>query len=237
MGKSCYEKSEENIKYPTRNEIVINPKLEIDRIFNILFSNQNKKITKEELHNFLEYMKDYNNQLYFLNKINQVRTTSYEIPEEVFQYLKKIFSFILDLFNIHNISNEEIGIVSYIIILSQTYYYFNKGIIKSKKIYLSEKLKSKNVFKNDEFWEKFLEYLINEEINKQKKVENIDFTEEQIQKLKAKLAFGQMLSVILKMKNFGFKKRKIRNIIHDSSEKYNISEEHKDTVNSYIDNK
>ena len=61
MGKSCYEKSEENIKYPTRNEIVINPKLEIDRIFNILFSNQNKKITKEELHNFLEYMKDYNN--------------------------------------------------------------------------------------------------------------------------------------------------------------------------------
>ena len=82
MGICGYEKSKENTKYPTKNEIVNGPKLEIDRIFNILFSNQNKKITKEKFDNFLKYMKDYENQLYFLNKINQDIDKSDDIPKK-----------------------------------------------------------------------------------------------------------------------------------------------------------
>ena len=43
MGNYNYEEPEENTQYPTGNEIVDNPILEIDRIFNILFSFQNRK--------------------------------------------------------------------------------------------------------------------------------------------------------------------------------------------------
>ena len=75
-------------------------------------------------------MKDYENQLYFLNKINQDIDKSDDIPKEVFQNLKGIFSFILDLYNIDNINHEELGIVSLIIILSHSFYYAKRGIIK-----------------------------------------------------------------------------------------------------------
>ena len=178
-------------------------------------------------------MKDYENQLYFLNKINQDIDKSDDIPKEVFQNLKGIFSFILDLYNIDNINHEELGIVSLIIILSHSFYYAKRGIIKNKIIYLYEKLKSINIFQNEEFWKKYLEYIIIEEINKQNK--NNELNEKQIQKYKRNFAFSPMLNIILYMKNFGIKKNKIRNIINDSFEKYNISKENKDSVNSYIE--
>ena len=44
-----------------------------------------------------------------------------------------------------------------------------------------------------------------------------------------------MLTTTLNMKKFGFEKSQIRNIIHDSFEKYNISEENKKKVNSFIE--
>ena len=233
MLKCGYGKSEENTKYPTKNEIVNDPKLEIDRIFNILFYNQNKKITEEEFNNFLECMNDYENQLYFLIKISQARTITKEIPEEVLQYLERIFSFILDLFNIHNISNKEFGILSLIISLSKTFYYV-KGIITKKRIYPYEKLTSKEIFQKKGFWKEFLEYLINEE--RKKKIEELNnkLTKKQIKYLEADIAFTPMLVIILYMKNFGFKENEIEILINDSFKKYNISEELKDTVNLYI---
>ena len=135
----------------------------------------------------------------------------------MFQNLKGIFSFILDLYNIDNINHEELGIVSLIIILSHSFYYAKRGIIKNKIIYLYEKLKSINIFQNEEFWKKYLEYIIFEEINKQNK--NNELNEKQIQKYKRNFAFSPMLNIILYMKNFRIKKNKIRNIINDSFEK------------------
>ena len=81
-------------------------------------------------------MEDHQNQLYFLIKMHNVRGIYKEIPKEVFQYLKQIFSFILDLFNIDNISDEELQIVREIIILSETFYKTKYIIIKKKKIYI-----------------------------------------------------------------------------------------------------
>ena len=108
MGNYNYEEPEENTQYPTGNEIVDNPILEIYRIFNILFSFQNRKkegkekeekskerieciIPEKEFKVFLNCMKDYKNQLYFLNKITKARAASKEIPEDVFKYLEQIF--------------------------------------------------------------------------------------------------------------------------------------------------
>ena len=143
----------------------------------------------------------------------------------------------MDLFNRDNISNEELQIVREIIILSQTFYYEYKGIIKNKIIYLYEKLKSKKIFQSNEFWKKYLEYLINAEINKKNKEQNIKLTEEQIQNLITNFAYSPMVNIVLNMKKIGLKKSQIKIFIHDSFEKYNIPEKHKKMVNSVIKSK
>ena len=149
----------------------------------------------------------------------------------------KFFFFILDLFNRDNINNEELQIVREVIILSQTFYYEYKGIIKNKIIYLYEKLKSKKIFQSNEFWKKYLEYHINEEINKKNKEQNNKLTEEQIQNLITNFAYSPMVNIVLNMKKIGLKKSQIKIFIHDSFEKYNIPEKHKKMVNSVIKSK
>ena len=143
----------------------------------------------------------------------------------------------MDLFNRDNISNEELQIVREIIILSQTFYYEYRGIIKNKIIYLYEKLKSKKIFQSNEFWKKYLEYHINEEINKKNKEQNNKLTEEQIQNLITNFAYSPMVSIVLNMKKIGLKKSQIKIFIHDSFEKYNIPENYKKMVNSVIKSK
>ena len=224
MGKSCYEKSEENIKYPTNNEISD----EINRIFGILFSKKNKKITKEEFNNFLKYMKDYKNQLYFLEKMNKDRSFG-RVQKDKFQYLEKIFAFIFNLFNLDNFSKEQLKIVQLILILSKTFYY-DKGIIKTKKIYLIENLKSQTILKKIKFWRGLLEFIIKEDINNAKKNENFD-----LEVLKTNTAYGKMLYVISEMVEIGLEKEEIEIFIQDSFEKYTIPEPLQNIVNSVFE--
>ena len=224
MGKSCYEKSEENTQYPTNNEISD----EINRIFGILFSKKNKKITKEEFNNFLKYMKDYENQLYFLEKMNKARSFG-RVQKDKFQYLKKIFAFIFNLFNLDNFSKEQLKIVQLILILSKTFYY-DKGIIKTKKIYLIENLKSQTILKKIKFWRGLLEFIIKEDINNAKKNENFD-----LEVLKTNTAYGKMLYVISEMVEIGLEKEEIEIFIQDSFEKYTIPEPLQNIVNSVFE--
>ena len=143
----------------------------------------------------------------------------------------------MDLFNLDNINNEELQIVREVIILSQTFYYEYRGIIKNKIIYLYEKLKSKKIFQSNEFWKKYLEYNINEEINKKNKEQNNKLTEEEIQNLITNFAYSPMVSIVLNMKKIGLKKSQIKIFINDSFEKYNIPENYKKMVNSVIKSK
>ena len=68
-------------------------------------------------------MEVYEIQSYFLSKLTKYRTDEQNMPEEAFNYLEKIFSFIVGSLSEKYIDDEDLGIFENIIILSETFYY------------------------------------------------------------------------------------------------------------------
>ena len=243
MGLCCNREPKKEPKYPSNIEN--KAEIEIDRFFEKYFPIQNKtkkgkkikkgkKMSEKKFNIFLEYMEVKKNQEYFLGKLTDYRTVGYNISLDAFNYLEKIFSFIVDSLTRNNISNdisnENLGIFRNLIILSQTFY----KITENEKIYLHEKLKDKEIFHVIEFWKKYSEYIIKQEIEKLIKNEETNQEGEKLDKLREKGAFSQLLDIIKNMKDFEFEKNQIKETIAEYIKQYNISEEYQLALNSII---
>ena len=237
MGLCCNREAKNEPKYSTN--ISKKAKDKIDKFFKIIQKIQKEGggkgkvyISEKKFEKFLKYMEVYENQEYFLLKLNNYRVVTKNISEEAFNYIEKIFSFIVNYLTGKNINNENFGVFRSVIILSQTFVY---KITENEKIFLQDKLKVKQIFGGIEFWKKYSGYLINQEVDKLIKNEETNQEGEKLDKLRERGAFSQLLDVIKNMKDFGFPKNQIKETIAQYFDQYKISQENQLTLNSYVD--
>ena len=166
----------------------------------------------------------------FLNKLNVYRSKgNFSLPKVNFKIIVNILNTILDNINIE----IDIDIIKSVIILSQTYYEDN-----NKNLLLQKKIIDNKIFKNNDFWEKFLE----NEIENSLKINNISLIENNINKneidLKiANIAFCHIITILKNMLDFECNKEMIYNIINPKIKKYNLDKNLILTINSILETK
>jgi len=198
-----------------------------------------KEITKEEIDNLLKSMNDKLNRKYFLLKLNNFRTLGvYEMPLEIFNYFKQIFSEISKYLYIKIDDKKElkldIQISNLVIILSQTFF----NIKNDKKVYIQGELKNVKIFHESDFWVKIIKNSINNELIKlsQNSDEEINMKDKKILEKINQIAFAQILPNISGMAGFGLNKEEIKEIIMPLIEEYEVSEENKKIITAYYEN-
>jgi hypothetical protein len=189
-----------------------------------------KIFEEKEIDNFINFLfskEDY--ILQFLFSLNNFRANgNLEFSEEQFNICKKIFSKTADYLLEHN--NEKIYYL--LIITSQTFYKMDNG----KKYFLQNEIKDKKFFLNAQFWTKFIEKMINEELMKLEEVLKKNNLSEDKKKSKINdIIFSQLISLVPSLNNFNLKKEDINSILIPIINKYNICEEKKKNIYSLID--
>ena len=191
------------------------------------FSNKNKKLeeeTEEELNKINELMVKIHNREIFISKINEFRNLGiFLIPEKKYYEIGKIMNSILD--NI--LKDEDLTSAKNIMILSQTYYINDEN---NKKKYLQLIIQNNPIFKNVNFWKKYVQFMIVYEIkeNVRKEIKNgiiMMNNEEQNENKYNNIVFGQLVPIANNMIEFGLDKEKIKEIIQEKFESYRISED------------
>ena len=186
--------------------------------------------SEEELNNFINII--FSNEEYvilFLSYLNNYRTKGrFKIIEEQFNILKVILSKISDCLLDHNNSN----IYTSVIILSQTFYM----IINGKNYYLQNEIKHKKFFIQKEFWKNFLENKINDEINIFEQETSHMNLKEETKKLKIEeIILTKLISLIPSFTGFDLSKESINDILLFLIDKFNIDEEKRKKIFSFVD--
>ena len=186
--------------------------------------------SEEELNNFINII--FSNEEYvilFLSYLNNYRTKGrFKIIEEQFNILKVILSKISDYLLDHNNSN----IYTSVIILSQTFYM----IINGKNYYLQNEIKHKKFFIQKEFWKNFLVNKINDEINIFEQETSHMNLKEETKKLKIEeIILAKLISLIPSFTGFDLSKESINDILLFLIDKFNIDEEKRKKIFSFVD--
>ena len=243
--KDIYNIVEEIYKYNFKlidktNYVLDIEKIKIDIIEQIgklfgydFFSFTKTKIeifSEEELNNFINII--FSNEEYvilFLSYLNNYRTKGrFKIIEEQFNILKVILSKISDYLLDHNNSN----IYTSVIILSQTFYM----IINGKNYYLQNEIKHKKFFIQKEFWKNFLENKINDEINIFEQETSHMNLKEETKKLKIEeIILTKLISLIPSFTGFDLSKESINDILLFLIDKFNIDEEKRKKIFSFVE--
>ena len=186
--------------------------------------------SEEELNNFINIV--FSNEEYvilFLSYLNNYRTKGrFKIIEEQFNILKVILSKISDYLLDHNNSN----IYTSVIILSQTFYM----IINGKNYYLQNEIKNKKFFTQKEFWKNFLVNKINDEINIFEQETSHMNLKEETKKLKIEeIILTKLISLIPSFTGFDLSKESINDILLFLIDKFNIDEEKRKKIFSFVE--
>ena len=192
----------------------------------------NEPMEESEINLLMNYLDKSFYRLELLKVLNLYRTKSYEISEKEFEILKKIFLIIADKI----ISEEDIRCAKLILILAQTFY----CKIDNKDVYIQYYLKNHKLFSNMEIWEKYLNNIIEDEINRTIKIEKKDIIKSDEQNKKYKI--DNILSSILipfcdNMIEFGMDVEKLYKIIEPIMEIYHVEENLKEVINELIKSK
>ena len=166
----------------------------------------------------------------FLVSINNYRSTGkYEMDQLTFNEIKIIFDKIADNLLIKN--NKKIA--SFLIILSQTFYVMRNN----EKYFLQKELKKKEYFRKIDFWIDHLEKLIVDELNKfeeESKRNSIVYSDERKKKKKDEIVFSKIVSIIASINGFELEREKTDNILLPIINKFNLSNEMKDSIMSLV---
>ena len=201
------------------------------------FSNTKRKLeeeTEEELNKINELMKKKENREIFLSKINEFRNLGlFLIPEKNYYEIGKIMNSILD--NI--LEDEDLYCAKNVLILSQTYYINDEN---NKKKYLQLLIQTNPIFKNINFWKKYVQFSIVYEIreNIRKEIKNgfiMMNNQEQNEMKYNNIVFGQLLPIANNMIEFGLDKENVKEIIQEKFETYRISEDLRKTILDIIE--
>ena len=193
-------------------------------------SNISENISDTEVERLNELLNKEENSLKFYLMMNNYRATGrYETTERAFNIFVNFFRKTQD----YLLKNKNEKIESLIIIMSQTFYLIKDG----QKIYIQEKIKDHELFKNLDFWEIHIKNKIEEQIeNNEKDIEkmNITFTSEEKQKRLDEIILSQFIPLSSYMKNFGVSKEIILDISNKIFQKYNTSKDTKTLIFSLI---
>ena len=182
------------------------------------------KLKEEDRKKMIELLnedKDY--IFFFLQKLNNDRARWGNITNsDSYDFIGKSFKMITDKI----LENNDFLSFKYISILSMTYYR-EEG---NKKIYIYEYIKDHPYFKQLNFWEKYLEILIDNDlnssviINKKLNDNHKDDNNEEEKKSKTNFAcYSNLLTVFNNMTDFDLEKNFVQNFINNAKKKYEFT--------------
>ena len=206
-----------------------NNKQEIEDIVDMLF---NKTYSYDDSHKqkIIFLLNDKIYQLFFLNLLNKYRTKGkFVLNKTALKYLGYLFQYLNELI----IKSGDINLFKLIFIMSLTFYYQDSETYK--KYFLLKYIENHQSFKNTKFWEKYLEGLINLDVESNKKYEKEK--KEEWQDINY-IIFSNIISVTKSMSDFHCGKDFINEFLENiTKNKYNLNEEQKIQINyMLIDN-
>ena len=159
--------------------------------------------------------KDHIYRLAFLKLLNQYRVEGvFILQNSSFKNFCISFSLILD----KSIIDEDYECIKLVMILSQTFY-----LQSEKKILLQSSITLNTIWQSQTFWEKMIEYSINDEINNSKEFKVFLNEDKESRKKRAESAIiSNLITFLFNMKLFGYSETKTKIVIDKFIEKYNI---------------
>ena len=203
----------------------------IKEILTILFiyPEKYKEENKNELIKIFEKDKKY--ILYSIKVLNDYRTKGkFFIQESTYKYFGEILKYL----NNFTLSNNDMEIFKYIVILSQTYYYYSEK--DKKKVFLFSYIKDYPGYSNPQIWDNYLKELIKHELKNLQEI-NIDFENINLDNVKKdekeKLVncfFSNLLTTSKAMTDFNLDKKFVREFVEKNKAKYYLSQEQIDNI-------
>ena len=196
---------------------------------------KNEKITSEEKKSLFELVKKKENGEIFLSRLNKIRSYgNFEYSQKILDDICKIFLFILDEVE----KKKDFFLFQFSIILSQTFYYIEKG----EKKYLYEFIKEHRVFHSVEMWRNMLESIINEKSEifneyNYKIQSNDENNEEKKKQTIVEIAFAQIIAIVHNMIDFELDLKETETMMNDFMDKYNLNETQKKLIIEMIEDK
>ena len=190
--------------------------------------------TEEEIEQLNTILNKHHNRVVFLQQLSEFRTSgNFELSKSTFDILGKLLNTIIKTVQRDN----DFHTMKNAIILSQTYYKIGEN--EDDKIYLQKIIQHNEIFQSKEFWEEFLDFLINKEIvqSVNNDVKNGNILKENRKEAEDKMgniAFTQILPQASNMKDFGIDKEIINQVIFPRMEKYKVQEESKESIKGII---
>ena len=192
-----------------------------------------EKMSENELNEYIDFI--FTKEIYllkFLECLNNYRSTGrYEISNDLFEIIKRIFDKAADYLIDHNTNKD---LYNLLIILSQTFYIQKNG----EKYFLQKELKKKEFFRSVKFWTDHLQEIIDEELanfENDIKKNKLIISDQKRQKKIEELLFTKIISLIASLNGFELEKEKVDEIILPVIKKYNLSDEVKESILSLIE--
>ena len=227
------EKCTTDEEFKLSYDIIINMKYFLDNILpnfdvNVEFKKQevrelskkifkiNVEFTEKEKNKLLNYLKEEQNQNYFLLTLSRQRTSGR------FQRSKKLILNLAEILdNIIKFSENTKNYISAknCIVLAQTYYYEENN----QKVYLFDFIKKNKWLGSSEFWRNIIEIMILEDMTKMMKSSEIKNENEQ-KEIKLNIVFGHLASFSQNMLDFQIDRKIILNLVNEFVKEYEIPE-------------
>ena len=190
-----------------------------------------KPITDEEITKLENGLKKKEYRIPFLQRLNDYRSLGiFDIPEKEYEIIVKFFKLMINMISEEKEKDEnDILVTNFIIVLSQTFYVDKNG----EKCYLINELKGNKIFEDKDYWEKYIKYHINEDIDrvinnlKNNKLKNSTNAYRDI-------GFSLILSFCNNMIQFEMPKEILLKIVEPLYKEYQITEEMKATIDGII---
>jgi len=217
------EKEKEKFKM---NQLTIKLLSNIKKEPNEVDENQ-LNITQQDLDLIELLLNKHHNRIIFMQKLSKFRVLGYYyISKTIYSILSKYFIQIINTFK----EDQDMFTAKNIIVLSQTYFIKEDD----KKIYLQEAIQNQEVFKTKEFWENLFNFFMNKEIIKLRKSIDLNEIKDEETNNYSKLAFGQIMTICNNMKEFGFNKDDIYQLVEPKIKYYNLDEISVDNIKTVI---
>ena len=176
-------------------------------------------LTEEEKNKLIEFFKkDMIYILFFLQRMNNYRAKGGNIINlETYHHIGELFRFINNII----LDKNDLNCFRYISILSMTYFRMDGN----KKIYIYEYIRDHPTLKKSEFWEEYLQILIESDIKNTIYTNQKDLIQNKIGKKEEEnkrnfAIFSNVLTVINNMTDFGFEKEFINKFANFAKNKY-----------------
>ena len=202
---------------------------EISKLVHKIFDSK-EDVDENTGNELLERLKDESIHKSVFTLLSNLRTNSrFKKNKSIIELIGKVFEYLLD----HPAEKQLFSYAKNCMILAQTYYYMNEN---NQKVYLIEYLKNNNHLTDPKFWKKFMKTMINEEVVKFNRPENIDGKKNtQINEKLNEIVFSQMIPYVSNMLEFNMDKKLILKITDELCEEFNyLNETNLDIIHNLI---